>query len=90
MCVSARWLQAVDEVNKKDYALKMVRIRRSRSGQLENEEVGIFQSLIYREVDNLSLSRSQTGTKIFVLDLRKHVTSKYSPSLSLGYLEKAR
>lgn len=34
--------QAVDELNKKDYALKMIRIPRGRSGQLANEEVRIF------------------------------------------------
>lgn len=36
-----RALQAVDEANKKDYALKMIRIRRGRLGQIENEEVRV-------------------------------------------------
>ena len=31
--------KAVDELNKKDFALKMVRIPRGRSGQLANEKV---------------------------------------------------
>lgn len=41
VCGGVRGKQAVDEVNKKDYALKMVRIPRGRSGQLANEEASV-------------------------------------------------
>ena len=42
-------LQAIDEVNKKEYALKMVRIPRGRSGQIANEEASVCLCVYFKE-----------------------------------------
>ncbi|CAN0271567.1 unnamed protein product, partial [Hapterophycus canaliculatus] len=78
--------KAVDETNKKDFALKMVRIPRGRSGQLANEkvaEMAVVEQSVVRSLPNNHpniVKFHDAGISKAENEIRYYILSEYCPS----------